>query len=59
MTEIIANDVQFLEPREQAVAAGNQPGRACPQRRGSHDDIPAPTTRPATSIRTRSLSRSH
>jgi single-strand DNA-binding protein len=44
VTEIIANDVQFLEPRG---AGGNAGGSAAPVRTGAaHDDIPAPDDAP-------------
>jgi single-stranded DNA-binding protein len=45
VTEIIANDVQFLEPR----GAGTSGGAAAPPRSGggaTHDDIPAPDDAP-------------
>ena len=46
MTEIIANDVQFLEPRG---AGGGGAGAGAPARSGSGaptDDIPAPDDAP-------------
>src|SRR5258707_7420389 len=45
VTEIIANDVQFLEPRGSAGGGG---GAAAPTRAGAatHDDIPAPDDAP-------------
>jgi single-stranded DNA-binding protein len=45
VTEIIANDVQFLEPRGSAGGGG---GGAAPARTGAatHDDIPAPDDAP-------------
>ena len=44
VTEIIANDVQFLEPR----GAGSGGGTGAPARSGGgqHDDIPAPDDAP-------------
>jgi single-stranded DNA-binding protein len=46
VTEIIANDVQFLEPRG-AGGGGNAGGSASPARAGgSNDDIPAPDDAP-------------
>ena len=47
-TEIIANDVQFLEPRG-AGSGGSGAGTAAPARSGggaSHEDIPAPDDAP-------------
>jgi len=48
VTEIIANDVQFLEPRGSAGAGAGAGGGAAPARAGAatHDDIPAPDDAP-------------
>jgi len=45
VTEIIANDVQFLEPR--GAGAGVGAGAAAPTRAAAaHEDIPAPDDAP-------------
>src|SRR5467141_94810 len=48
VTEIIANDVQFLEPRGAGVGAGAGAGAGAATRAGgtTHDEIPAPDDAP-------------
>src|SRR3981081_121658 len=47
VTEIIANDVQFLEPRGAGAGAGTGAGAGAPARSAApHDDHPAPDDAP-------------